>query len=196
VRRWLRQLPNVVTAIRILLVIPIAIALLRGDLITTLSLFFVAASSDLVDGFLAKHFGWQSRVGALLDPAADKLLLGAVFVVLAVLKLVPLWLVATVLLRDLIIVVGAIVYRVCIGPIEARPSAVSKFNTLCQGFFIMCVIGRAEFAIPAMWIVTALGALTFVTTVVSGIDYGLTHGRDALICARSRRGGARAGSLP
>lgn len=194
--RWLRQLPNVVTTIRILLVIPIAIALLHGDLITTLGLFFVAAGSDLVDGFLAKHFGWQSGIGALLDPAADKILLGAVFVVLAVLQLVPLWLVATAVLRDLIIVAGAIVYRVCIGPITARPSAVSKFNTLCQGFFIMCVIGRAEFAIPAAWIVTALGALTFVTTVVSGIDYGLTHGRAALDYARSRRGGARAGSLP
>jgi cardiolipin synthase len=196
VRRWLRQLPNVITAIRILLVIPIAIALLRGDLVTTLSLFFIAAGSDLVDGFLAKHFGWQSRLGALLDPAADKLLLGAVFVVLAVLGLVPVWLVATVVVRDLIIVIGAIGYRVCIGPIEARPSAVSKFNTLCQGCFIMCVIGRAEFAIPAAWIVTALGALTFVTTVVSGIDYGLTHGRAALDPARSRRRGASAGGLP
>ena len=165
-------------------------------LITTLILFFVAGASDLVDGFLAKRFGWQSRIGGILDPAADKLLLGTVFVVLAVLELVPLWLVATALLRDLIIVLGAIGYRVCIGPIEARPSVISKLNTLCQGVFIMSVIGRAEFRVPAAWIVTVLGALTFVTTVVSGIDYGLTHGRAALVRVCSRQRGARAGSVP
>jgi cardiolipin synthase (CMP-forming) len=187
VQRWLRHLPNLITGIRILLVIPIAIALLHGDLITTLSLFCIAAGSDLVDGFLAKRFGWRSALGGVLDPAADKLLLGAVFVVLAVLKLVPVWLVATAVLRDLIIVSGAVAYRVCLGPIEARPSAVSKLNTLCQGFFILCVIGRAEFSVPAAWIVTALGALTFTTTVVSGIHYVLTYGKAALGEARARR---------
>jgi cardiolipin synthase (CMP-forming) len=194
VHRWLRHLPNLITTVRILLVIPIAIALLNGDLITTLSLFFIAAGSDLVDGYLAKRFGWRSAIGGVLDPAADKLLLGAVFVVLAVLKLLPVWLVATAVVRDLVIVSGALAYRVCLGPVEARPSVISKLNTLCQGFFIMCVIGRAKFEIPALWIVTALGALTFVTTVVSGIDYVLTYGRGAIEESRSRRV-PRAGGL-
>jgi cardiolipin synthase (CMP-forming) len=187
VHRWLRHLPNLITTVRILLVIPISIGLLRGDLITTLSLFFIAAGSDLVDGFLAKRFGWTSAIGGVLDPAADKLLLGAVFVMLAILKFLPIWLVATAVLRDLLIVLGALAYRICFGPVEARPSAISKLNTLCQGLFIMCVIGRAEFALPAVWIVTALGALTFVTTVVSGIDYVLTYGRAAVHEARARR---------
>jgi cardiolipin synthase (CMP-forming) len=194
VRRWFRHIPNLITTIRILLVIPIAIALLDGDRITTLGLFFVAAGSDLVDGYLAKRFGWRSALGGVLDPAADKLLLGAVFVVLAVLKLLPVWLVATAVVRDLVIVLGALAYRLCLGPVEARPSVISKLNTLCQGFFIMCVIGRAEFEIPALWIVTALGALTFGTTVVSGIDYVLTYGRAAIEEARARRD-PRAGGL-
>jgi cardiolipin synthase (CMP-forming) len=194
VHRWLRQIPNVITSIRILLVIPVAIALLHRELITTLTLFFVAACSDLLDGFLAKRFGWQSKLGGILDPAADKLLLITVFVALAVLKLVPEWMMITAVARDCIIVLGAIAYRVCFGPIEAHPSGVSKLNTLCQAAFIMSVIGREEFAIPALWVVTTLGALTFGTTVVSGIDYVMRYGHDALNEARARRTSHAGGS--
>jgi cardiolipin synthase len=161
-------------------VIPIAFALLRGDLVTTMGLFFAAAASDAADGFLAKRFGWQTTLGGILDPAADKLLLATVFIVLAVLRLVPPWLMAAAVARDLVIVLGAIAYRLCIGPLTARPSLVSKLNTLCQAIYIMSVIGREQFALPPAWVVLALGALTFVTIVVSGIDYVLTYGRAAI----------------
>lgn len=173
--------------------IPIAVALLHRDLIATMGLFGVAAVSDVADGFLAKRFAWQSSLGAVLDPAADKLLLATVFVVLAVLRLVPLWLMAAAVARDLIIVAGAIAYRVCFGPIEARPSVVSKLNTLCQALFISTVIIREEFQVPAAWTITALGALTFVTISISGIDYVLRYGRAALQEAHSRRAPLRAG---
>ena len=75
---------------------------------TTIVLFGVAAVSDAADGFLAKRFGWQTALGAVLDPAADKLLLATVFVTLAVLRLIPLWLMAAALARDIIIVLGAV----------------------------------------------------------------------------------------
>jgi cardiolipin synthase len=193
VHRWLRQVPNVISSLRILLVLPIAIALLHHELITTMGLFFVAAASDAADGFLAKHFGWQTPLGAVLDPAADKLLLATVFVVLAALRLVPLWLMAVVVARDLIIVLGAVAYRVCFGPIEARPSGVSKLNTLCQAVFILSVIGREAFAVPTGWVIVLFGALTFATTVISGIDYILRYGRAALEESRSRRALSRTG---
>ena len=73
------------------------------------------------------------------------------------------------------------------GPIEARPSMVSKLNTLCQVAFILAVIGREEFSMPAGLVVLMLGALTFVTIVVSGIDYVLRYGRRASQEAKSRR---------
>ena len=87
----LRQIPNLITALRILLIAPIAVSLLHHRLLVALGLFFVAAVSDLLDGFLAKRFSWQSTLGGVLDPAADKLLLATSFVVLAVMHLVPLW---------------------------------------------------------------------------------------------------------
>src|SRR5580692_9741384 len=153
----LRQIPNVISSIRIVLVAPIAVALAKHQLVTSIALFGVAALSDALDGFLAKRFGWQTDLGAVLDPAADKLLLATVFVVLAYLKLVPLWLMAAAVARDAIIVVGALLYRICLGPIDVRPSKLSKFNTLCQAAFISAVVGRAEFSVPLAWLVVVLG---------------------------------------
>ena len=191
----LRHLPNVISAIRILLVVPIAAALANHQLATTIVLFGVAALSDAADGFLAKRFGWQSELGAVLDPAADKLLLATVFITLAYLKLVPLWLMAAAVARDVIIVMGALLYKSLIGPLNIRPSIVSKFNTLCQAAFIMAVVGREEFSVPPAWVVTALGAMVFATVAVSGIDYILIYGRRALSLARPRAA-ARAGDRP
>jgi cardiolipin synthase len=131
----------------------------------------------------------------VLDPAADKLLLATVFITLAYLKLVPRWLMAAAVARDAIIVAGALLYRYLIGPLNMRPSIVSKFNTLCQAAFIMAVVGREEFSIPPAWAVTALGALVFVTVAVSGIDYVLIYGRRAFSHSVPRAAG-RAGDRP
>jgi cardiolipin synthase (CMP-forming) len=188
VDRWLRQVPNVVSSIRILLAIPIAVTLVHHQYMATLALFGAAAVSDVADGFLAKRFGWQSRLGAVLDPAADKLLLATVFVTLAALRLVPLWLMAAAVARDIIIVLGAIAYRVYIGPVEASPSTISKLNTACQAAFILAVIGRTQFDLPDAWVIVLLGALMFVTVVISGIDYVLRYGAEAVAEAKTRRG--------
>ena len=187
-----RHIPNVISSIRILLVAPIAVALAHHHLAATIVLFGVAALSDLADGFLAKRYGWQSDLGAVLDPAADKLLLVTVFITLAYLKLVPLWLMAAAVARDTIIVVGALLYRLWFGPLSVRPSVVSKFNTLCQAAFILAVVGREQFSFPPAWVGSVLGALVFVTVTVSGIDYVLIYGRRAL-SLKKPRAAARAG---
>jgi cardiolipin synthase (CMP-forming) len=187
-----RQIPNVITAIRILLIAPIAVALAQRELRVAIVLFGVAAVSDVADGFLAKRFGWQSELGAVLDPLADKLLLATAFVTLAYLKLIPLWLMGVAVARDVIIVSGGVLYRVFIGPLTMRPSMVSKINTLVQAAFVMAVVGREAFGMPAAWLVTVLGAIVFVTVVVSGIDYVLIYGRRALGAA-GPRAVARAG---
>jgi cardiolipin synthase len=174
-----RHIPNIISAIRILLVVPIAIALFHERLALSVMLFALAAISDAADGFLAKRFGWQSELGAVLDPIADKLLLATVFVTLSLMKLVPLWLMVAAVARDVIIVSGAAAYRVFIGPLTAHPSFISKINTLCQALFILAVVCRAKFMLPPEWMVTWLGALVFATVAVSGIDYVLVYGRRA-----------------
>jgi cardiolipin synthase len=196
VLRYSRHIPNVISAARIVLVAPIAVALAHHQLVTTLTLFCIAVVSDAADGFLAKRFGWQSDLGAVLDPAADKLLLVTVFVTLAFLGLVPAWLMATAVARDAIIVLGALLYRYCFGPLNVRPSIASKLNTLCQAAFILAVVGRAEFSLPPAWMVMVLGALVFVTVVVSGMDYVLIYGRRAASLPRPRAARRAGGARP
>jgi cardiolipin synthase len=174
-----RHIPNIISVIRILLVVPIAMALGSGRLALAILLFGIAAVSDIADGYLAKRFGWQSELGGILDPIADKLLLATAFVTLSLLELVPLWLMAAAVARDVIIVLGAAAYRLFIGPLTAHPSLISKINTLCQGAFIIAVLSRAKFALPPEWLLTGLGALVFATVAVSGIDYVLVYGRRA-----------------
>jgi cardiolipin synthase len=177
VRAWFRQIPNVISSLRILLVIPIALALLHRDLITTMGLFGVAAVSDAADGFLAKRFAWQSSLGAVLDPAADKLLLATVYITLTMSGLVPPWLTAAVVGRDVIIVAGALAYRIWVGAVTVRPSVVSKLNTLFQLCFVLAVIGARRFEFVPGWAIILLGAVVLVTAAVSGLDYVLTFGR-------------------
>jgi cardiolipin synthase (CMP-forming) len=119
--------------------------------------------------------------------------LATVFVILAILRLVPLWLMIAAVSRDIIIVLGAIAYRVCFGPIEADPSFISKLNTLCQATFILSIVGREQYFAPPAWVVVLLGALTFMTVVVSGLDYVLRYGRRAWQEAKTRRTPWRAG---
>jgi cardiolipin synthase len=180
VSAFLRHIPNFLSSIRILLVVPIALALAHHRLGASIALFGAAALSDAADGFLARRYGWQSDLGAALDPIADKLLLATVFITLAYLKLVPLWLMAAAVIRDFVIVLGALSFRYWIGPLDVRPSAVSKINTLCQIALILAVVGGEKLTMQPAWVITVLGALTFVTVVVSGIDYVLTYGRRAL----------------
>jgi cardiolipin synthase len=189
-----RHIPNIISVIRILLVAPIAIALAHRQLEISIVLFALAAASDAADGFLARRFGWQSELGGILDPIADKLLLSSAFVTLSFLKWVPLWLMAAVVARDIIIVGGAASYRFFIGPVAAHPSVVSKCNTLCQAAYILAVVGRAEFAVPHAWVVLWLGALVFATVVVSGIDYVLVYGRRAARAAAARGAAPSAGA--
>jgi cardiolipin synthase len=174
-----------------MLIVPIAFSLVHRQLLTTIALFGLAAVSDAADGYLARRFGWKTELGSILDPIADKLLLASMFVTLALLKLVPLWLMAAALARDGVIVSGAAAYRYFIGPLAVRPSMVSKFNTLCQGAFILTVVGRAAFGWPPGWVATALGGWVLATVVVSGLDYVLTYGR--LAARQSRHDAAAVG---
>src|SRR5690606_4985135 len=125
-------IPNLISVLRIILVIPVVWALIAGDFFTALVLFSVAGFSDALDGFLAKHYHWQSRLGSILDPLADKLLLVASFATLTWLGLLPYWLLWMVLGRDVLIVVGALAYHYIVGKFELLPLWSSKVNTAFQ----------------------------------------------------------------
>jgi cardiolipin synthase len=182
--------PNLICLLRIGLTVPIVVLLAEGRYGQTLVLFAIAAISDVLDGYLAKTFGWTSEIGKILDPLADKLLLVSVFITLAVIGLVPAWLAAIAVARDVVIGVGAAVYKWLFGPLEGRPTVPSKLNTLVQLLFVIAVVWQAAFRNLADGFILGLGALVLVTTVVSGVDYVLTYIRKAIAVSRARRGAA------
>lgn len=183
----LRQLPNVICVARILLVVPTALSLYYGDFRMTLGLFAIAAFSDGLDGFLTKRFGWQTELGKLLDPLADKLLLVTVFIMLTVVGITPLWLTVLVVTRDVVIGAGAGLYSLWFGPLGGRPTAISKINTLVQLLYVLGAVSEQAFSWPPAPAVLVLGALVFITTAVSGIDYVSTYSRRARGVVRARR---------
>jgi cardiolipin synthase len=173
------DLPNAITVFRFLLVPPVVLLLLYERFSAALIVFGVAGVSDAVDGFLAKRYHWTSELGALIDPLADKLLLVCSFVTLGYLQLIPLWLVATVILRDLVIVGGALVYHYRVEQLAAAPSRVSKLNTFAQILVVLVVMfSRGIQPVPLQWL-DMLFYMVLITTLWSGLDYVWTWGRKA-----------------
>lgn len=167
----MRHLPNLICLARIALVWPTVVALHAGDHALAVVLFVVAAVSDGLDGYLAKRFGWTSEFGKFIDPLADKVLLVAVFVTTSWLGLVPWWLAAAAIARDVMIGLGALIFRLWFGPLRGRPTIVSKINTLFQLGYLLGVMMLAAFEFPPAEVIDALAVITLITTVLSGWDY-------------------------
>jgi len=171
-----RDLPNLISTLRILLVVPVVALILDERYDYGLGLFVIAGVSDAIDGYLAKRFGWTSWIGGILDPVADKLLLVACFVALGLTENLPLWLVAIVLLRDVVIVGGAAAYLILIDRFDAEPTLVSKANTVAQLALVFAVLAHGALGILPQGVVGGLIALVVVTTVASGVGYVVTWG--------------------
>lgn len=166
-----RDIPNLLCVLRIVLTVPIGWSIIEGRYPLALVLFFIAGMTDGLDGFLAKRFGWQSKLGGLLDPAADKLLMVTAFVTLWAAGYVPGWLLAAVVIRDLVIVAGAGLYRWRVGHISAEPTVISKFNSLLQLLYILLSLAELVLGQPSRGVIEVLGWVVLTTTVVSGCDY-------------------------
>ncbi|MFA7096133.1 MAG: CDP-alcohol phosphatidyltransferase family protein [Gammaproteobacteria bacterium] len=167
----LRDLPNLISLGRVCLVLPVVVLLVTERYGAALALFAVAGVSDFLDGFLAKRFGWTSRLGAILDPLADKALLVSMYLALGWLGLIPAWLVLAVIARDMVIVSGAVAYHFKIGRFETAPTVLSKVNTFVQILLALLVVfAQGVMPLPAFWI-TALTWIVLATTVASGASY-------------------------
>ncbi len=175
----LSWLPNAISFLRIALIPPILIAVAGHYFEVALGLFLLAALSDGIDGWLAKRYAWHSRLGALLDPIADKLLVAGMFIMLVAGGYLPLWLAALVILRDVVIIGGATAYNFLVRPVQGEPTRISKLNTALELVLVVFVLSRAAFDWPPEISVIVVGAGVLVTVVVSGIDYVWSWSRRA-----------------
>ncbi len=176
-----RDIPNLITALRFLMVPPTLLLLLDERYSLALLIFAIAGISDGVDGFLAKHYGWTSRLGAIMDPLADKLLLGSTFIVLAWLGDLPIWLVAPIILRDTVIVSGGLAYHFLIGHYEMAPSIISKLTTFSQIMLVVIVLAvYGDLISVAQPVLDGLEIAVLVLTLASGASYVWSWGKKAL----------------
>ncbi len=165
------QLPNLITISRIALVPVLILVLKDREYATALVVFLAAGVSDGLDGWIAKRYRFTSRLGAILDPVADKILLLSSYVMLMLLDRLPFWLVLTVVFRDLLIVGGYLVYTSLIGSVQMHPSLLSKFNTLMQIVLVLAVLVQEAVGFRYPLLLDALVYAVFATTVASGVHY-------------------------
>jgi len=176
-----RDIPNLITLLRIAL-LPLLIGLLLQQMHQqALLLFLLMGLSDGIDGWLARRYQWQSRLGALLDPIADKLLLLSCYLTAGWLAWLPWWLVALVLGRDLLIVAGAASFWRLTGELQVAPTLLSKLNTACQILLIALLLALAADHFVALLapLQSWLLPLVALTTLASGSDYLWQWGRRA-----------------
>uniref|UniRef100_A0A7V4G7V0 CDP-diacylglycerol--glycerol-3-phosphate 3-phosphatidyltransferase n=1 Tax=Desulfobacca acetoxidans TaxID=60893 RepID=A0A7V4G7V0_9BACT len=163
-------IPNLITLIRILLTPLFIIFLIQKRYPQAFAVFLAAGISDLLDGLVARMWRQRSPLGIILDPLADKLLMSASFVTLGIMRLIPGWLTVVVLSRDLILMVGVLVFRLVDYPLVIRPSLAGKLTTTLQITVVLLVLMGKTWSMPGPvlpLIFWAAGGLT----VISGLHY-------------------------
>lgn len=173
------QIPNILTLLRIVLIIPFATSLYAEDYVLAMIIFFVAGLSDGVDGFLARQFNWKSRFGAIADPLADKLLLMTAYIMLALTLQIPAWFAILILGRDFLIVGGALIYHYFVSHYEIKPSIFGKACTLSQIVYVLIlIISLAKLPMPSEVLEYGLWVVAFITSL-SGVHYFYVWGLKA-----------------
>jgi len=177
-----RHLPNAISLARGLCALPVVWLILADHWRAAFWLALLAGLSDLVDGALAKRYGWQSRLGAGLDGLADKLLLFGIFLALVLAARLPLWWLLLALLRDLIIVVGAWFYNRLVERLRPQPSLLGKASTAAQISLALLILASTAWSWQVQRIELAVFWIAVVLTGGSGIHY-IVHWAE-----RARRG--------
>jgi cardiolipin synthase len=170
------NLPNIISILRIFLVPLIIFSILRERTGIALLFFLLAGLSDALDGFIARRFDLCTKLGAMLDPVADKLLIVSTVLVLFLLGRLPGWLMLAIVCRDFIIVGGTVAWHFRFGRVEMAPSIAGKLNTFLLISMIFLVLVQASGLAGTFSWLPLVFFLVFLTTVISGIHYIATWG--------------------
>lgn len=165
------NIANFISLARLLSVPVFVWLVLDGRTTAAFWLFLCAALSDALDGLIARHFNMRTTLGEYLDPIADKTLLVVAYIVLGTQELLPVWIVITVVSRDVLIVIGAVLIEKLTGNLRMEPITISRANTLMQLLLALAVLLPGVFASPTAHVVTLLSAAVLLTTLVSGGAY-------------------------
>ncbi len=163
-------IPNLITSIRIILAPIFVIYLINDRFLPAMIVFIVAGVSDGIDGLVARLFDQKSRLGAVMDPLADKILLVSAFVVLAARGYMPPWLSVLVISRDVLILLGVLILFLNQSEFRIRPSVLSKLNTCLQLVCVFLVLSQGYLR----WLLPLKPYVFWITglfTISSGLHY-------------------------
>ncbi len=160
------NIANGLTAARVLLVPLFAYLLISERFRLALLVFAVCGASDLLDGLLARWLHQRTVVGFYLDPIADKLLMATSFVVLAIVKVVPVWLTIMVISRDIFILVGGLLFLLLLESGDVASTRISKWNTAVQILTVIYFLATRAF--PGIWDLAGKGIESPATNAVIG----------------------------
>jgi cardiolipin synthase len=164
------NLPNSLTILRILL-IPVFIGFLLYERYEySLAVLLLAGLTDGLDGTIARVANQRTRLGAYLDPVADKLLLTSGFVTLSVLHLVPSWIAIVVVSRDMILMTGTLLARLTESQLDISPTLLGKGTTLVQLSYLILVVVLTSRQMD-LRLIQPLLYLMVCVTVMSGFHY-------------------------
>ena len=164
-------LPNWLTILRILLIPVFVTLLVYGRAGLALLVFCLASLTDLLDGYIARSQGRQTRLGAFLDPVADKLLLTSGFVTLTWLKVIPFWITAVVVSRDVVLSIGVLVIHVAGGTVHPAPTWIGKMSTVFQMLTVLAAMASVYFQLVPVFVTKLLAWVTAGFTITSGLQY-------------------------
>ena len=165
-----RQLPNIITGIRILCIPYLIWMIFQRQFEQALLLIVLMGLSDGLDGFLARSYGWQTRLGSMLDQIADKLMLLALFVSFGLLQWVPWLLVITIALRDIFLLLGAVCMHVSSNGFRIQPLLISKLNT-CMQIVLSITLIFSQLSAINLQVLNILMTIVACTTVASASQY-------------------------
>lgn len=166
------NIPNAITLIRVVLIPFFIDLMIYGYYRPALGVFLVACLTDALDGSIARLTDKQTELGAFLDPLADKLLVVGSFVTLAVLKHLPVWLVITVVSRDVILALGSFIIYVTGHRLKIQPSILGKLTTFSQLLVITLTLALVAYGVKTGYLHFAYWTAAAVT-VASGVQYVL-----------------------
>lgn len=167
-----KHVPNLLTGMRLVCAPALAFLLVSGADRAALGVFAFAGLSDAADGYFAKRFGFATRFGRYLDPAADKLLMLAAFVALTVMGFTPVWLAALVIARDLAIVAGIALGHALGLPLKVEPLAIGKWSTAVQVGYVGLSLLLLAFGLHWTVLASVAAGVTAAVTLASWFAYG------------------------
>lgn len=176
----LKTIPNILTIFRFFLVYPIVLFILDENFFLAISLYFIAAITDLLDGFIARKFNSISEFGKVADPISDKTLILGALISLSLIGEIDSLMAFIILGRDVFVIVGFILASLLVKDYEVNPHISGKANSLFLMLYLGLIIINASGFFISEKLIFSIEILLIFTVIFSIYSYLIYPGKEVL----------------